>query len=248
MGTTSYLKDMMKVLLISLASSTTRRNNAVAILNRYGIRYDIIDAVDGRLGVDPLLQRYDEKGFIRHRGRKALAGELGCYASHILAWQQVIKLDQPVIILEDDFILRDDFCALIDIAKLWVHQHHFIRLEPWKTKLFYSVAQQDEVNLVKFLKVPQCTTGYLISPQCAQAFLSASETMILPVDVFIRNTYLHRQAIYGLNPAPVKPGGDKHSTIGCRKQKMMQPLVRLKKLVTRLYSSTLCALVNIISR
>ena len=76
----------MKVLLISLASSITRRNNAEAILKRHEISYDIIDAVDGRLGLDPLLQRYDESGFIRHRGRKALAGELGCYASHILAY------------------------------------------------------------------------------------------------------------------------------------------------------------------
>lgn len=78
--------------------------------------------------------------------------------------------------------------------------------------------------------------------------MDTSEKMILPVDVFIRNTYLHRQAIYGLDPAPVKPGGDKHSTIGCRKQKMMQPQVRMKKLITRLYSSFLCALVNITSR
>ncbi|WP_408900598.1 glycosyltransferase family 25 protein [Photobacterium piscicola] len=239
---------MMKVLLISLASSTTRRNNAEAILKRHEISYDIIDAVDGRLGLDPLLQRYDESSFIRHRGRKALAGELGCYASHILAWQQVIKLDKPVVVLEDDFILRDDFCALIETAELWTNKHHFIRLEPWKTKLFYSVVQQNEVKLVKFLKVPQCTTGYFITPSCAQAFLDASEKMILPVDVFIRNTYLHRQAIYGLDPAPVKPGGDKHSTIGCRKQKMMQPQVRMKKLITRLYSSFLCALVNITSR
>lgn len=72
--------------------------------------------------------------------------------------------------------------------------------------------------------------------------------MILPVDVFIRNTYLHRQAIYGLDPAPIKPCDDKHSTIGCRKQKMMQPQVRMKKLITRLYSSVLCALVNITSK
>ena len=69
MGTTGYLKDMMKVLLISLASST-RRNNAVVILKRYGISINIINAVDGRLGGDPLLQHYDEIGFIRHRGRR----------------------------------------------------------------------------------------------------------------------------------------------------------------------------------
>ncbi len=69
MGTTGYLKDMMKVLLISLASST-RRNNAVVILKKYGISINIINAVDGRLGGDPLLQHYDEIGFIRHRGRR----------------------------------------------------------------------------------------------------------------------------------------------------------------------------------
>ncbi|WP_279143250.1 hypothetical protein [Photobacterium phosphoreum] len=60
---------MMKVLLISLASST-RRNNAVVILKKYGISINIINAVDGRLGGDPLLQHYDEIGFIRHRGRR----------------------------------------------------------------------------------------------------------------------------------------------------------------------------------
>ncbi len=111
-----------------------------------------------------MLQSYDENGFIRHRGRKALAGELGRYASHILAWQQVIKLDQPVVVLEDDFILRYDFCALIEAAELWKNKHHSIRLEPWKTKLFYSVVQQNEVKLVKFLKVPQCITCYFIMP------------------------------------------------------------------------------------
>ena len=87
----------MKVLLISLISSIVRRNNERL--------YSRDMKLDMMLQIDPLLQRYDERGFIRHRDRKALAGELGCYASHILAWQQVIQLDQPVVVLEDDFIL-----------------------------------------------------------------------------------------------------------------------------------------------
>ncbi|KJF87028.1 hypothetical protein [Photobacterium phosphoreum] len=61
--------------------------------------------------------------------------------------------------------------------------------------------------------------------------------MVLPVDVFIRNTYLHQQAIYGLDSAPVKPGGDKHSTIGCRKQKNDAATSKNEKINTRLYSS-----------
>lgn len=70
----------MKVLLIILVSSTTRRNNVVAILKRYGISYDIIDAVDGRLGIDPLLQCYDETGFIlnTYLHRQAILWTLSC--------------------------------------------------------------------------------------------------------------------------------------------------------------------------
>lgn len=86
-----------------------------------------------------MLQSYDENGFIRHRGRKALAGELGRYASHILAWQQVIKLDQPVVVLEDDFILRYDFCALIEAAELWTNKHHSIRLSHGKQNFFIQL-------------------------------------------------------------------------------------------------------------
>ncbi|OBU34218.1 glycosyltransferase family 25 protein [Photobacterium kishitanii] len=238
----------MKVFLISLKTKKYRRQRAVQLLNEQGLDYEIIDAVDGRLGEHSLLQRYDEEKFILHRGRKALAGELGCYASHMLAWEKAIEYNQPIIVLEDDFILDANFQYVISIIKDWTVKRHFIRLEPWRTKLFYTVENKCEVTLVKFLKVPQCATGYIITPKCAKAFINASDKIMLPVDVFMRYTYLHKQAIYGVQPSVVYLGGDENSTIGCRKQKIKNPVIKIKKAVIRVYSATRCAFVNVISR
>ncbi|SMY37089.1 glycosyltransferase family 25 protein [Photobacterium andalusiense] len=238
----------MKVFLISLKTKTYRRQRAIQLLDEQRLDYEIIDAVDGCLGEHPLLQRYDEEKFILHRGRKALVGELGCYASHMLAWEKAIEYNQPIIVLEDDFILDANFQYVISKIKDWTTKRHFIRLEPWRTKLFYTVENKGEVTLVKFLKVPQCATGYIITPKCAQAFINASDKITLPVDVFIRYTYLHKQAIYGVQPSVVFLGGDEKSTIGCRKKKIKKPVIKIKKAAVRLYSAVRCAFVNIISR
>ncbi|HIF9065145.1 TPA: glycosyltransferase family 25 protein [Photobacterium damselae] len=240
--------DTMKVLLISLATSIERRSNAIQLLEKYNIEYEILDAVDGRLGEHSLLQRYNEKKFILHRGRIALPGELGCYASHFLAWKRTVELNQPLVVLEDDFILSNQFEFLIQQAEKLINQYGFIRIEPWRTKCFFSVVSSKNFKLVKFLKVPQCTTGYIISPSCAKHFMEASEEMILPVDVFIRNTYLHHQAIYGLDPCPIRPGNGKTSTIGNRKDKINSMNVKIKKSCFRLYTSFMTGITNIISR
>ncbi len=238
----------MKVLLISLATSTERRRKAMQVLEQNNIEYEILDAVDGRLGEHPLLRRYNEAKFILHRGRSALPGELGCYASHLLAWEKAVELDQPIVVLEDDFILSDKFTFLIQQAYQWIEKYGFIRIEPWRTRRFFTVENNQGIKLVKFLKVPQCTTGYIISPRCAQRFIDTSQEMILPVDVFIRNSYLHKQAIYGLEPSPVKPGNAKTSTIGNRKNKINDINVRVKKTFFRVYTLFMTGITNLISR
>lgn len=239
---------IMKVLLISLATSTERRRKAIQVLDQNNIEYEILDAVDGRLGEHPLLRRYNEAKFILHRGRTALPGELGCYASHLLAWEKAVELDQSVVVLEDDFILSDDFQFLVEQAYQWITKYGFVRIEPWRTRRFFTVENHLGVKLVKFLKVPQCTTGYIISPYCAKKFIGSSEEIILPVDVFIRNTYLHKQAIYGLAPSPVKPGNARTSTIGYRKNKINKFDIKVKKTLFRFYTLFMTGFTNLISR
>lgn len=42
-------------------------------------------------------------------GRELSDGEKACFASHYKLWQECIKLDKPIIILEDDVEFSDEF-------------------------------------------------------------------------------------------------------------------------------------------
>lgn len=65
---------------------------------------------------------------------------------------------------------------------------------------------------------PQCTTSYAISPKAAQAFIDASGKFQYPVDVFLRNVWLHKQPMFGVCQAGLR-GGSQPSIIGNRKRK-----------------------------
>lgn len=238
----------MKIFVISLKKSQHRRAAVELEFKSQAIDFEFIDAVDGRAGLHPLLSRFNEEKFIAHRGRTAEPGELGCYASHMLAWEKVLELNEPCVILEDDFILSKEFMSGIAVCEHWTENRTFIRLESWGTKRFYNVESKDGFSLKRFLKVPQCLTGYIISPDCANVFLKASADIFLPVDVFIRNTYLHKQAIYGLTPSIVNHGKDaKNSTIGGRKNKIKTLDVRIRKMANRIQSACYTAFYNIFS-
>jgi glycosyl transferase family 25 len=210
----------MKIFVISLKKCVALREAASRVLNSQSIDFEFIDAIDGRVKPYPFQELFNEEKFIAHRGRTVEPGELGCYASHMLAWEKVSEVNAPCVVLEDDFILSDEFVSGINICERWIQKHSFIRLEPWKTKLFYNVDCYEKYHLKRFLKIPQCTTGYMISPSCAKAFLNASKEIFLPVDVFIRCSYLHKQAIYGVTPSLLTAGSAIDSSIGGRKEKI----------------------------
>lgn len=235
----------MKIFVISLKNSTARREVVEREFRAQSLDFEFIDGVDGRIEKDKLLKHFNENKFVAHRGRTVEPGELGCYASHMLAWEKAVELNEPCVVLEDDFILSKQFINSIKICEQWIENRTFIRLEPWKTKLVYDVESYDDFNLKRFLKVPQCLTGYMISPTCAKAFIKASSEMFLPVDVFIRHSYLHKQAIYGLTPNLLTHGNVKTSTIGGRKNKIKSLDVKLTKLANRFYSAFYSMFYNI---
>ncbi|WP_241892975.1 glycosyltransferase family 25 protein, partial [Helicobacter pylori] len=50
--------------------------------------------------------------------QELLPQEFGCYLSHYLLWKECVKLNQPVVILEDDVALESNFMqALEDCLK-----------------------------------------------------------------------------------------------------------------------------------
>ncbi|WRG84634.1 glycosyltransferase family 25 protein [Helicobacter pylori] len=80
-----------------------------------------------------------------------LPQEFGCYLSHYLLWKECVKLNQPVVILEDDVTLESNFMqALEDCMK---SPFDFVKLFGWywnfhKTNLHTLPLERDAVESV----------------------------------------------------------------------------------------------------
>ncbi|MGN8449684.1 glycosyltransferase family 25 protein [Helicobacter pylori] len=83
--------------------------------------------------------------------QELLPQEFGCYLSHYLLWKECVKLNQPVVILEDDVALESNFMqALEDCLK---SPFDFVKLFGWywnfhKTNLRTLPLERDAVESV----------------------------------------------------------------------------------------------------
>lgn len=238
-----------KVLVITLEGQELRQIRAKSILDEMGIDFEFLYGVDGRLGKNPLLKRFDAQLFLKRHGRYPVLGEAGCYASHFLAWHQATLSKIPTIILEDDFVLAKDSMACFELAARYMESNDlsFIRLEKDKINTPHiKLVEQNSFQLIRFLKIPQSFTGYMISQKTAAAFMEGSQKFALPVDYFVRYMHLHKQPIYALRPSPVWADDENIvSGMGDRRKRKAPFIYKLSRQVFRLKGMLLNGLYNI---
>lgn len=192
----------MKSYCITLKNNHCRQRSTADALKDVQVDFEFFIGVDARVDEHPLLTRIQERIFLYNMGRPHIIGEVGCYASHYLIWQKCIELNEPVLVFEDHVNIDENiFRNTLAIAEQHIEQCGFIRLQDSKNKLHYSVDKYQKQNLVKYLKVPQGTACYAISPKAARAFIEHSSTFNYPVDVFLRNTWVHKHPMFGVAPA-----------------------------------------------
>ncbi|TSA38983.1 MAG: hypothetical protein D4R63_10200 [Methylococcaceae bacterium] len=198
-------QQTLKIVVLSLTSSLTRRQQVMDKFALLNVKFEFLNAIDGRTDTHPYLQNYNEQAFLRHRRRKAVPGELGCYVSHLLAWEQCLAINQPLLVLEDDFELTSDFIAGIKVLEALAANVGYVRLEPLESNWVVTVWQQPHFSLVKQLRVGMCATGYLITPNCAKHLLKKAKSICYPIDLFLKYTFIHQQTMYALCPPLVYP-------------------------------------------
>ncbi len=237
----------MKIFVLSLLRSVERRATVSKVMADHGLDFEFIDGVDGKEGSHPLLKKFKPNKFLVRHGRPSNPGEGGCYASHYLAWEKCIELDEPIIVFEDDFFLRECVHDVFAKAETLVKRYPFIRLEDNGPILQKVVDDTEGFELVKFLKIPQRATCYALSPVAAKAFVRHSEEFVYPVDVFFRHQNLHRVPFFGLSPrpvAPADPAGD-NSEIGNRHRDKGPAWCKLTKLIFKIKNLFLNIMTNI---
>ncbi|MFC3847456.1 glycosyltransferase family 25 protein [Helicobacter baculiformis] len=122
-------------------------------------------------------------------------GQLGCFASHYLLWQECCKAKHPVIVLEDDVLPTFDFYekCLLGLEAINASQAEIVRLFSLDFKHHHIRSTMTECFDWIFSPYGGMgTQGYILSPQGAQKLLKACPPQwVLPVDTYMDAHYTH---------------------------------------------------------
>ncbi|EOH0366829.1 glycosyltransferase family 25 protein [Campylobacter coli] len=123
-------------------------------------------------------------------GREFSDGEKACFASHYKLWQECIKLDKPIIILEDDVEFSDEFLNNGEeyIEELSKSEYEYVRFCYLFDKKFYPL---NENYILSFEKLAG-TQGYVLKPSAANKFISKAKFIYTPVDDYMDMFYKHK--------------------------------------------------------
>lgn len=209
----------MKIYVISLATSTNRREKMSQELSRLDLEFTFFDAINGHTSE---IIDYDDAKRMWEKGHALTNGEQGCFASHRALWNVCLNTGEPLLIMEDDLECSDSLkLALIELEGK-IQQFEYIRLGrgtcstlPGVGSWMHMLNFGDNHSIVKYMKGPSCAHAYILSPTAAEKFLSASLEWFWPVDDFMDKEYLHQVANYGIEPLLAWQNGD-DSDIGDR--------------------------------
>lgn len=198
--------DSLPVFYINRDRDVARLDSIRAYLSAAGLPAERVAAVEG-LAVPDQFRDYFFSGDALHSGLKP--GEVGCYASHLLVMSRIVERDLDyALVLEDDAVVRADISETIANVLSAVPQGwDLIHICKDSNRAVKTIAVLDGARrLIRYSRVPETTTGYLISRSGAKKFLRHSKRH-WPVDTDFRRPWCFGLEIYGVMPRLVEAGG-----------------------------------------
>ncbi|MCZ2496971.1 glycosyl transferase family 25 [Xylophilus sp. Kf1] len=132
-----------------------------------------------------------------------LAGEKGCYASHLQAWESLLDSHaSAMVVLEDDVRLEFGFAEAVRAIEALDEPWDMVKLIGRdQEKVRSSRALTGGLRLVQYRRVPSTTAGYVVSRSGAQKLLASRRPFGRPVDVDLRFWWENDLRILGVTPA-----------------------------------------------
>lgn len=175
----------MEILVINLPQAKERWDFQCTQLKRLGLDFKQHVAFSGQ-DIDT---SYYYKMYAT--GPRALSrNEVACFLSHRNAWQRCIDLGRPIIVLEDDSVLIDNFALIVnEFLSVVATKPYIVNLEmasPKKrlSKKIYT-DQNGNYSLYKLAFAGSGAGCYLITPSAAKLCLAKSESKIGLADIFL---------------------------------------------------------------
>ena len=211
----------MQITVINLASQPVRWLTTARQLATAGLRAERLPAVCGddlsRAEIDAL---YSARLNAEVYHMPLRRGEIGCYASHLEAWQRLVASGASAMaIFEDDIETDADLSEVLqrlsksttdwDIVKLIGRAREKVRRQEPLT---------ESRRLISYRRVPSLTGAYVVTAAGARKLLACRQPFGRPVDVDLRHWWECDLDVRGVWPYPVRPAPSGHvSTIGDRR-------------------------------
>jgi len=217
-GAVGFPAPRLTAFYLNLDQEVARRHSIERQLAAAGMRAERIHAVDGSKPLPAELSAYFNAEHLMD------AGALGCYASHIKAWQKIIRKNLPYsLVLEDDAILAPGLPQLLnDILLALPSGWDMVHLGTEPDRAVCDVARVGSRRIVQFSRVPPGAVGYLLSRAGARKLLRP-EPRLWPIDTDTRRPWLFGLAVYGVVAPPIKHNWSVPSTIRARGCKRWTP-------------------------
>ncbi|WP_349042816.1 glycosyltransferase family 25 protein [Agrobacterium sp. SORGH_AS 787] len=196
--------EKLDIVVVNLARSYQRRAAMRALLDPLGLPYRFFDAVDGRAEPHPLFSRFDPVESEMRHGHILTPGELGCYASHYLLWEQCVSEDKSLLIFEDDVTLNENFLRAYDAASDRIGKYGVIRFSRHKRRRWVKVENLSSgLDIIRLKIGPHGTSCYAIAPIAAKKLIETAKVWFEPVDCHLDRFWRHGVYCYTIAPPPV---------------------------------------------
>jgi glycosyl transferase family 25 len=224
----------MQIFVITLSDAVARQQHADGQLRAAGLAFNFFPAVSGVEAMRSPEYRVNERDFLLATGRRVTPGEVGCFASHKLLWKLCVQLDQPILVMEDDFQLAAEFPGALRALESHVSECGFIRLQSERRARKRQVRTLGPFTLWRYTKAPNSAMCYGLSPDAARRLLAHAETIGAPVDVYMKRAWRHGQCMYGITPYTVTESTlSEHTHIAGREKARKGAATRLSRLLAR---------------
>jgi glycosyl transferase, family 25 len=216
------MSSAVHVYVINLARSLDRRAHITAELDKTGLDYDIVAAVDGRVLdlTDPTIV---DPALVARIQVQLVAGTVGAALSHQKVYQQIIADGVDIaLVLEDDVVLPADLKTLADAVAGQLDGAEVALLsydseEPCRMSREGLVPLPGSRSLALPIDIDQPVSGagYLITREACERMIKYGTPIRVPADTwrfFFREGALDR--VRCVFPLPVLKNPKFTSTIG----------------------------------
>tara|TARA_Y100000815_G_scaffold210141_2_gene194434 strand:+ start:14242 stop:15027 length:786 start_codon:yes stop_codon:yes gene_type:complete len=205
----------ISVLLINLDRSADRFTRSAQQLEKLGVKYRRVSAVDGLELDRKSVELYSATGTWWRTGRDLTNAEIGCFLSHLNCLQIFLDSGEELcLIVEDDIEFREDAAGTIDATARWLKSESDVDLvhlsRPVKKlhlQLQTSFPALEKAGICHAPYLPVTTGAILWTRRGAQTFLSDTVAIHAPIDELLQSWSAKRGKSYAYLDPPAQQLG-----------------------------------------